>query len=396
MAKYITILIFSAFLLSQAACVSINNDIEPALKGRERLITNDGNFLFYNSPLKADANQLKFIAFLNKEGGVIVEKFKKTNNGMERIDRYKVHDYHETTNRDIGQADDHAAPAIIHDTQNDRILLVTSYHGTDLFIYEYHEKYNDFSLFKVLQGRYTYPRLIEWHGNIYLFARLQPQGIKAGDLVVRASADDFATEQIVIPSVAGEVVYASRPAMCENGIYLTYSVLHYETMRLTGWKVIKYNPSTHQITEKRDLTDLLDKNYHSNRPTAIGYKDGQLLVGTAFFADKQNVSARFFSRKNMVLIAEKNLEKDRKFSVKERNIVKAPYYHTSISISEDLNWIYFDANKVYSSIDFKGGCFEHSYMMYPNLFKDAVFYAVVNGQSYEIRNFDNSIVRCAR
>jgi hypothetical protein len=34
--------------------------------------------------------------------------------------------------------------------------------------------------------------------------------------------------------------------------------------------------------------------------------------------------------------------------------------------------------------------------MYPNLFKDAVFYAVVNGQSYEIRNFDNSIVRCAR
>jgi hypothetical protein len=33
-------------------------------------------------------------------------------------------------------------------------------------------------------------------------------------------------------------------------------------------------------------------------------------------------------------------------------------------------------------------------MMYPNLTEHGVYYAVVNNDYYEIRNFDNSIVRC--
>ena len=387
-------MLFSFILI--IACNNDSSNEVQHLGDVETLITNDGNFLFYNSPVVAETKVHQFVSFVTSDGKIIAKKYKKKNSSMDYIECYKVHDYDNVINNDNGSCDDHAAPAIIFDPQNGRLILATSYHGTNLFIYEYHEEDNAFSLLKVLHGKYTYPRLIEWHGNIYLFARRQPQGIKAGDLVIRSSANDFATEQTVIPSVDGEVVYASKPARGLNGIYLTYSVLHYKTMRLTRWKVIKYNPSTHQITEKHDLTHLLDQNYHSNRPTAIGYKDGQLLVETAFFADKQNVSSRFFSRNNTILIAGKDIADDGRFSIKERNIVKAPYYNTSISIGENLNWIYFDADNVYSSKYFEDDCFDHRYMMYPNLYNDAVYYAVVNDKSYEIRNFDNSIVRCAR
>jgi hypothetical protein len=148
--------------------------------------------------------------------------------------------------------------------------------------------------------------------------------------------------------------------------------------------------------EENDLAYLLDEGYYSNRPTAIGYKDGRLLVGTAFFQKEQQVDSRFYSRANTVLIAEKGFGKEDHFEVVEKNMVSAPYYHTSVSIDQNLDWIYFDKDTVHSSVNFKDGCFDHGYMMYPNLFKKELYYAVVNNGYYEIRNFDNSIVRCKR
>lgn len=325
---------------------------------------------------------------------MLVRRFERKDARLELIREYTVHDYHDMINHERGMADDHAAPAIIHDSQNDRLLLATSYHGTDMYVYEYHSGQDGFTLLTTMRGRYTYPRLIKWHGDVYLFARLQPRGIKAGHLVVRSSRDDFDSEEVVIPSVDGEVVYASRPALGADGIYFTYSTHHYATKRLHGWKVISYNPEDHRITEAYDLSSLLDEGYCSNRPTAIGHKDGRLLVGTAFFQTEQQVDSRFYSRANTVLIVEKELgEKDR-FEVVERNTVSAPYYHTSVSIDRNLDWIYFDRNKVHSSVKFNDGCFDHDSMMYPNLTEHGVYYAVVNNDYYEIRNFDNSIVRC--
>lgn len=361
---------------------------------RETLISKDGNLLFYNAPVAAKFHDTIFTAFVNRRGGVLVRKFERQDARLDLIREYAVHDYQDMINHERGMADDHAAPAIIHDAQNDRLILATSYHGTDMYIYEYHAEQDGFTLLTIMQGRYTYPRLIKWHGDVYLFARLQQQAIKASHLVVRSSRDDFESEEVVIPSVDGEVIYASRPALGNDGIYFTYSTHRYDTKRMHGWMVISYNPNKHQIIEEYDLSYLLDQGYYSNRPTDIGYKNGRLLVGTAFFQTEQKVDSRFYSRSNTVLIAEKDLGTKDRFGVVERNTAYAPYYHSSVSIDEDLNWIFFDKDKVRSSIKFKDGCFNHDNMMYPNLTEHGVYYAVVNNGYYEIRNFDNSVVRC--
>lgn len=379
---------------NKAVVVKENASVKVHTESNENLITNDGNFLFYNSPIAADTGPYRFIAYLDRLGVVVVRKYKKNHGDIVYVEQYNVHDYADVINKNNGLADDHAAPALIYDNKNDRIILATAYHGTKLFIYEYSLSDSYFLLLKVINGSYTYPRLIEWKDNVYLFTRLQLKGIKAGDFVVRSSNNDFSTERVVIKSVDGEVVYASRPTLSESGIYITYSLLRSSTRSLHGWQVVNYDPQANRIIEKYNLAPLLDYNYFSNRPTAIAYKDGRLMVGTAFFADKQQVTSRFFSRQNTVMIVEKNIRELSDFVVRDANIVTAPYYHTSVAFDADLNWLYFDKSKVYSNMPLSNYCFNYLYMMYPNFHKGDVYFAVVNDGYYEIRKFHNSIIRC--
>lgn len=119
-----------------------------------------------------------------------------------------IHSFSEVINKDIGTADDHAAPAVLLDEQSKELIIAVSYHGTPMYVYAHDISSNgdDTRLVKKVTARYTYPRLFEYRGAIHLLARLQPESIRAGHLVMRSAKDGFGSEQIVIDSEDGEVV----------------------------------------------------------------------------------------------------------------------------------------------------------------------------------------------
>lgn len=306
-----------------------------------------------------------------------------------------IHSYGEDINWDKGKADDHAAPSIILDKARERLIIATSYHGTPMYVYEYDLKSGETNKIKVMAGRYTYPRLLSHKGNIYLISRLQPEGILAGHLVLRQAADDFKNESIVIPSTDGEVVYAGTPAVSNDGFIIAYSMHSYEENRLIGFELVEYSLEEDAISNTCDLSYLIGEDSHSNRPTGLGYDGQSIMVATAYTEKQQtHRTEKFdnFQRKNEIIVAKG--ENCRDFEVVEKREVAMPYYHTSITVNDKLEYLYFDESEYYSNSGISG-CFESEKMMYPNFTDEGIVYASMNHQ-YSIRDFDNSIIYCAR
>jgi len=362
----------------------------------ERLISNNGNFLFYNSPVSIDKkNGGGYVAFVTNDGKVIVQFSERGS----AVKEFVVHDYKSNIRKTSqgSNADDHAAPAIIYDKKKDRILLATSYHGTPLYVYEVLGD-NGTRLLAKLDGRYTYPRWFSFKQEVYLLTRKQPEGIKSGDLVLLKSKDLFASEEVLLRAEDGFVVYASSPAVYSKGIFLHYSMHSYEEKRLIGWDLLQYDLTADTVNTCK-LDHLLSPGYASNRPTGINFSNGKVVLGTASFNRMEySKSPGFFNRENEVLIAkidEVDLCSSAKIIHKANAI--APYYHTAISVSNDLSWLYFDK---YSYVTNKvrpfwlAQCFKGNIMMYPNFSEKSVYFASVNKGNYKIRDFDNSIREC--
>ena len=53
-------------------------------------------------------------------------------------------------------------------------------------------------------------------------------------------------------------------------------------------------------------------------------------------------------------------------------------------------------NKAISNRKLNGQCFNHSYLMYPNIFNRSVFYVYINDNDYSIRPFNNTVVSCEK
>lgn len=246
--------------------------------GEESLAVSDGNFLFYNNPVSVNFGGKNYIAFVSSEGGVRVRSESKDG----EVQNFRVHDYGAIINRSLGMSDDHAAPAIIVDKEGKKLLLATSYHGADLYIYEFYEGIDNFKLIKEVAGRYTYPRFLEYKYDIYLMTRLQSRSMN-GDLVVRKASGKFSTEQSVLSSLDGEVVYAGQVARSDVGMVVSYSVHSYEDARLIGWKVVECDFINNAVIGSCDLSGFLGSEYFTNRPTGIGYKKGSVLVASSYF-----------------------------------------------------------------------------------------------------------------
>lgn len=359
--------------------------------GEESLVASDGNFLFYNNPVSVDFAERNYIAFVNSKGEVRVRA--RGRDG--EVQNFLVHDYGPIINRSLGMSDDHAAPAIIVDKKGNRLLLATSYHGTDLYIYEFYEGLDNFRLIKEVLGRYTYPRFLEYGSDVYLMSRLQLGGLR-GELVVRQASDKFSTEQTILSSLEGEVVYAGQVAKSDMGMVVSYSVHSYKEARLIGWKVVEYDFINGAVIKSCDLSNFLGSEYFTNRPTGIGYKSGSVLVASSYFDEEDSVRAeeKVFSSKNRVLIVKGRLADCENFKIEHDGYARAPYYHTDIAVNQSLDWIYFDGERQVSN-RFYFGCFKRDRMMYPSFHASGVVYAVMNEGSYGIRNFKNSIVNCS-
>lgn len=359
--------------------------------GEESLAVSDGNFLFYNNPVSVGFGGKNYIAFVNSEGEVRVRSEGRDG----EVQSFLVHDYGAIINRSLGMSDDHAAPAIVVDKERNRLLLATSYHGADLYIYELHEGLDGFKLIQEIAGRYTYPRFLEYKDDVYLMSRLQSRSMN-GDLVVRKASDKFSTERVVLSSLDGEVVYAGQVARSDVGMVVSYSVHSYEEARLIGWKVVEYDFISNAVVSSCDLSGFLGSEYFTNRPTGIGYKNGSVLVASSYFKKEESVRAqsKVFSSKNRVLIVKGRLADCADFKIEHDGYAQAPYYHTDIAVNQSLDWIYFDGERQVSN-RFYVGCFKRDRMMYPSFHASGIVYAVMNQESYGIRNFNNSIVSCS-
>ncbi|WP_322629718.1 hypothetical protein [Halothiobacillus sp.] len=314
--------------------------------------------------------------------------------------RQLVHDHREVVDLDKGHADDHAAPAIIQDVTRDRLLLATSYHGSDLFLYE--KPLGSAQPFKPLvqiAGRYTYPRFLLANGETFLLARRQSEGVLDGDLVMRSSRDGFASEQVVIPSREGHVIYASIPAIHESSMYIQYSTLSYESRRLEGWDLVEYDLDSGAIKKGVDLSGLMPRECAHNRPTGLAVDEDVITASTACFRqgfEPAKPEYRFFSRRNDIRILE--LPRER-LGASHAQVIHdgeaiAPYYHTSVSIHPDGTWVYFDEAEIRSNREVPSACRPTSLSMYPNLTSSALYHAVPVHGFYESRNFHNELHRC--
>lgn len=350
------------------------------------LLSSDGNLLFYNAPSYAEFNGNKYFAYITKNGHVLVQ----TTTG----ELILVHDYTNVIIKELGKADDHAAPSLIYDKINDRLILATAYHGTSMHLYELKRGSKKFNKLKEIPGAYTYPQLIIFSEEVLLLSRLQATK-NSGDLVIRRAMDNFNSENIILQAKNGHVIYAGVPELTSSGILINYSIHSYKENRLIGWYTIKYDPLNAYVLSSCDFQAFLGTDYHSNRPTGIRQKDGQVMIGTSYF-DKYNDSLpeyNYNKRNSVIIIIGEDLDCST-FKIQHENIVRAPYYHTDITISKNLDYFYFDKDQFNSNLVIKD-CFHHERMLYPNFINEGILYAAMNPNShYEIRNFNNSLYFC--
>jgi hypothetical protein len=71
--------------------------------------------------------------------------------------------------------------------------------------------------------------------------------------------------------------------------------------------------------------------------------------------------------------------------------VKLPYYGTSVYIDENLNYVFFDEDKIVSNLNFNYIDFDRK--MYPYLYQNYLIYVVPKSEHsiYQIRNFHTDI-----
>lgn len=310
-------------------------------------ITENGNILFYNNPPALMISNEYYFAYITNRGFVKLAKLSQ--NGI--VEEFGIHNYEDTINYNYGGQDDHAAPAILYDSKKNAIVIATSYHGTDLFLYTFSLEKKQIMWNKRISGRYTYPQLFYDQGRIFLFIREQKTG-KSGDLVYFTSDDLYNRKLDILVSGEGYVIYNGGLVLDYPYVYTHYSKHSYEEGRLIGWEVVKYDLDSHNVIDKCDLGCFLDEAYFSNRPTGIGLYEGKVYLGTAWFnrpgtyidAQRDN-----FSLKNFLLVLSGSMN-SRKFRIEHLGSSLMPYYDTSISVFRNKFLYIQDGSRVISNI----------------------------------------------
>ncbi|RRV17549.1 hypothetical protein EGJ00_04300 [Pseudomonas saudiphocaensis] len=375
------------FSVSLIRCAAFNSHSYKDFK-----LVSDGSFLFYNNPASVVYEDGFFVAYLTSEGGVKLDFWDKTNLSKSLL----VHDYKIDINYELGFADDHAAPAIIYDEVERRLLIATAYHGTPMHVYEYFPETDTMHRLTVWEGRYTYPQFIKSNEGIWLLARNQKTQ-DSGDLVYRSASDDFQSERTVMQSGAGFVVYAGTPKVKDGVLYFTYSIHDYKKNALRGLSLAGYDLDSREVVSICDFSWMLDKDYISNRPTGLGIKKDIATFATSFFSYPVTYSSaeqENFSGEQAVKIIKGRLGECDSFKVVfSKNDVAMPYYDVDVAINDDGDWLFFDKDNVVTNSGIKN-CFMNSNMLYPKFVEGVgVLYAVMN-QPYAIRDFNNSLFGC--
>lgn len=367
----------------------------------KNIIAENGNLLYYNSPMSVYYNNKIYIGYLENSGKIYVKRY---NMDMKFEKTYLVHNYAVITHKNNTDktSDDHAAPALIVD-ENNELILATAYHGTDLFLYKL--KNDQFKLFKQINGRFTYPNFIKHDNKTLLFVRHQNPWGKPYicDLVVLTSQNLFSSARDVITSNLEECVYASRPQIYKNNVYLSYSIHYYNKKYMDGWYIAELNLKTNKVATL-NISNLIGENI-GNTPTAIARKDNNIVVATSYF-DKNEYykqQSNNYTRSNTVKIIKLNLINNGGGEIKLADTtkiqietvleqkLKCPYYVTDVYIDDNLNYVFFDKDKLISNAY---SCkLDNINKKYPIIFNNLLFF-VKTSEPYSIRNFNTSLSFC--
>ncbi|MEZ6970149.1 hypothetical protein ACB040_12865 [Aeromonas sp. S11(2024)] len=312
------------------------------------------------------------------------------------IKRVVVHNYKNRITNNVGGADDHAAPAVIYDERRNRILVATAYHGDPMYIYEVDIDKAVVSLVSEWNGLYTYPRFIKHDKNVILTARNQSKAYE-GDFVYRSSIDGFKNEHVIAHSGKNSVIYAGTPDIKKDDLYFTYSTHSYQEKRLKGFNISRYNLKNNETISTCDLSQHIDRDYFSNRPTGLKIVGNEIFFGTSYFlapVSYSSAESENYSGVNTVKVFKANLNDCESIDVLHVNKnVSMPYYDVDVAINNKGKYLYFDEKNAVTN-DGYYGCFNQNKMMYPNFVDNiGVIYATMNAR-YSIRNFNNSIYGC--
>lgn len=381
------------FLITSILLFAILSGKE-SIKYKTVLLSKNGNFLFYNNPVGVKYKAGFLVSYLKRNGDVIL---KHIENGKV-IKKIVVHSYNDIINSNVEGADDHAAPAVIYDSFRNRVMVATAYHGHPMYIYVVDIDKAFVSLFSEWNGYYTYPRFIKYGTNIILTARNQNKNYE-GDFVYRSSSDGFKNEHVIAHSGKNSVIYAGTPDIKKDDLYFTYSTHSYLEKRLIGLNISRYNLKNNETISTCDLSQYLDKNYFSNRPTGLKIVGDEIFFGTSYFLSPVSYSSaesENYSGVNTVKVFKGRLNDCESIHVLHVNEnVSMPYYDVDVAINNKGKYLYFDQREVVSN-DSYYGCFNQNNMMYPNYVDNVgVFYATMNAR-YSIRNFNNSIYGCVK
>ncbi len=323
----------------------------------ETKITSDGNFLFYNSPVSAVVGDKIFFAYASKDGRVFLHSVTLEGKPLQT---HLVHKFR--SDRTLPRfyrskpADDHQAPALIYDKQNKRLLIATSYHSSQMHIYQLRDNLQKVERLTSLDGNYTYPRFLQQHGVVYLLSRLISSQDNRGDLVISSSKDDFYSNKTIIRAKPNQIIYAGTPTSTPIGLAISYSVLERPGAGFTGWHIAQFDLAAGKLSATCNLSHLVNVDSVSNRPTGMSYSGGKVQVGSASFDEinqqrniNQDVNFKSNRPTNTVMIAGGDGFDCSSYKITHRALARAPYYHTDVIFDEKMNFFYFDKDKYVSS-----------------------------------------------
>ncbi|SEP05626.1 hypothetical protein SAMN05444123_107200 [Rhodopseudomonas pseudopalustris] len=182
-------------------------------------LSSSASILHFNSPPAVEADRAIFAGYATGSGGIEVV----------RIDDKKVS--RRATIHRYDTPDDHSAPALSE--RDGSLLVATSHHSSDLFVYRVDLKTLDSSLICHLTGRFTYPRFIRAGPTSKLIVRTEAnQGGGLGVIDISGHACSSPVE--VIPADPRKFIYATPPAHIDNDIWIAWSVYDLDRNRHEG------------------------------------------------------------------------------------------------------------------------------------------------------------------
>lgn len=357
-------------------------------------LTGNGNVLFYNSPAATPLKEDLFIGYLTREGRAEAVRYNPKTGALSAP--LLIHDYTDRVAKSKAFADDHAAPALLYNAQSDTLWAATAYHTSAVHIYKYDAGRQEFDLHKTVEGKFTYPRLINHGANIHILLRDRPAQARRGDLIALSSADDFLNKTRLIQAQTNEVIYASRPYVSGAVLAVTYSTLKYTDRQLHGWGVSVFDMDDNFAPTHRDLADHLPADIVSNRPTAITRTAKGWHVATTITQTKHRQMLNAYNRpsRNVVKVLRlADLDNSAAQQIHSAE-VDAGYYPTSVDFTAQGEAVYFSDGPNPASNAIAEHCLIDAPMRYPNAIEGGLIFAAQNTPDYSIRDFNMSLYFC--